>query len=104
MIEGLKVTVKGSELKDLAHKQAIFHSERAEFYKRQVQEYEKFADQDSPSGSRQSPKEAASQKFNEHNIKYDYLMFVSSHLIESEDYLLSESDLVQLGIVKRTYF
>lgn len=39
MIEGLKVTVTGHEVAELARKQAAFHAARAEFYNQQLALY-----------------------------------------------------------------
>ena len=104
MIEGLKVTVNGDELKELALKQAAFHKERIAFYTKQLDAFNAIADQGRQNDSRQSPVDATKQKIKEHTVKADYIHFVSSHLVASEEYLLSESDLIQIGVIRRIYY
>ena len=102
MIEGLKVTVVGVEVSELARKQAAFHSERADFYGKQVAMY---ADHQSSSPglqytSHQDPKTAALQKQSEHKYKSDHLEFIAAHIKPAEEYLLDSSALKTLGILK----
>lgn len=107
MIEGLKVTVQGAEVAELALKQAAFHSTRAAFYGKQVAMY---ADQQAGNpgmqymSSNQDPKAAATQKQTEHAEKASHLEFVAAHIKPSEEYLLDNQALATLGVLKSNRF
>lgn len=102
VIEGLKVTVAGAEVAELATKQANFHSGRAAFYSKQVELYAGV--QDGSPGvqytSHQDPKAAALQKQEEHQHKADHLTFIAAHIKADAEYLLDNSALATLGVVK----
>lgn len=104
MIEGLKVTVTGHEVAELARKQAAFHAGRAEFYNQQLALYANQL-QGAPSlqaYSNQDPRQAAQSKATEHQSKQEHLLFVADHIKVGEDYLLGDRDLKTLGIVKHS--
>ena len=102
MIEGLKVTVTGHEVVELARKQAEFHAGRAGFYNQQLALYAN-QQQGAPSlqiySSNQDPRQAAQSKATEHQQKQEHLLFIADHINVSENYLLADRDLAVLGIV-----
>ena len=106
VIEGLKVTVSGKEVAELAKKQASFHESRAAFYAKQIEMY---ADVQSGSPgiqytSQQDPKAAAQQKQQEHQHNANHLNFIASHLKEDAEYMLDDRALSTLGILKTRFF
>jgi len=105
VIEGLKVTVTGHEVAELARKQAEFHASRAEFYNQQLAMYANHQ-QEAPSlmYSNQDPRQAAKSKATEHQAKQEHLLFIADHIKVDEVYLLGDSDLWTLGIVKQRGF
>ena len=106
MIEGLKVTVTGHEVAELARKQAAFHAGRADFYNQQLALYAS-QPQGNPSlqmYSNQDPRQAAQSKAAAHQSKRDHLLFIADHINATEDYLLESRDLQTLGIIKHAGF
>ena len=101
MIEGLKVTVKGTELRELCIKQADFHRERAGFYAEKVQALAGIPSNAAHGYSGQDPKQQIQAKLDEHQNATRELVFISDHLVTGEDYLLAATDLQRLGIVRR---
>lgn len=113
VIEGLKVTVVGAEVADLAKKQAAFyagraafHAGRAAFYGKQVELYAGV--QEGAPGiqhtSHQDPKAAALQKQTEHQQKADHLSFIAAHVKADAEYLLDNAALLTLGVLKGDRF
>ena len=106
MIEGLKVTVAGTEVAELATKQASFHRERQAFYKGQLDLYS--GQIQNMAGvqysSMQDPRQAAQQKHSEHENKALHLEFIASHLRADEQYLLESKDLQVIGVVRERGF
>lgn len=106
VIDGLKVTVKGTEVVELAKKQAAFHADRAAFYGKQIELYEGV--QDSATGlqytSHQDPKSAAQQKQTEHAGKADQLHFIATHIKADAEYMLGNDALATLGVIKTNRF
>jgi len=102
IIEGLKVTVVGAEVADLAKKQAAFHAGRAAFYGKQVELYAGV--QEGAPGiqytSHQDPKAAAMQNQEEHQQKADHLSFIADHVKADAEYLLDNAALATLGVLK----
>ena len=103
MIEGLKVTVPGPELRDLCMKQAEFHRERAGFYSTKAQALEGVPS-NGPHYSGQDPRQQMQSKLAEHENATRELEFIAAHLIDSENYLLAAQDLQRIGIVRRHVF
>ena len=105
VIEGLKVTVAGQEVAELATKQAGFHAERAAFYAKQVELYAGIQGGDAARlTSHQDPKEAAQQKRSEHQEKADHLHFIAAHVKADAEYLLDSNALSTLGVLKGSRF
>ena len=106
VIEGLKVTVVGTEVADLAKKQADFHAGRAAFYGKQVGLYA--GEQEGAPGIQytlhQDPKAVALQKQTEHHQKADHLSFIAAHVKADAEYLLDNAALSTLGVLKGDRF
>ncbi|MBI2750840.1 MAG: hypothetical protein HYX43_16350 [Burkholderiales bacterium] len=105
VIDGLKVTVAGKEVAQLATKQAEFHAERVRFYKKQIELYAGV--QEGVQGvqySHQDPKAAALQKQTEHQQKADHLNFIAGHVKHDAEYLLDNAALSTLGVLKGDRF
>ena len=98
-IEGLKVTVAGTELAELVRQQAAFHTERASKYQQQHAGLEA-AQIEAMAYSNGDPKKALAEKQVEHENKARELAFVADHLKLDEDYLLDRSALVEIGVIR----
>jgi hypothetical protein len=102
MIEGLKVTVGGSELRDLANARAAHHEERAKTYAEQVESM-KAAKVEGMQYSGGDPVSALEKRHAEHTTDARELRFIPDHIDESETYLLRREDLMRLGITNSAY-
>ncbi len=101
VIEGLKVTVVGKEVAELATKQANIHFERAAFYAQHVELHAGMqVGGSSLTTSHQDPKEAAKNKRQEHQDKAEHLIFIAGHVKPEAEYLLDSSALASLGVLK----
>jgi hypothetical protein len=100
MIEGLKVTVLGSELKGICMARADFHMKRATFHEKQKEVLEEEGLEDSMSNIQNAPKFA---RIKDHRASADELIFIANHLKLEEEYLLDRSDLHKLGISNGGY-
>ena len=104
MIEGLKVTVFGSEVAELAIGHAAYHRERAEAYSAQAVKMEGIEIEPSKfTSGGGDPREQLKSKKKEHEGAAQELDFIAAHLKPAEEYLLDLHDLVKLGIVKSRY-
>lgn len=103
MIQGLKVTVPGPELKELCHLRSEHHTGRAKVYAEQVASMEqaKITAPNNYSGG--DPVEALRKKKDEHTNSAKEMEFIAEHIDIKEDYLLERADLAKLGIVKDGY-
>lgn len=102
MIEGLKVTVKGTELRELCERHADYHSGRATKYDSNLKALER----DEIEGMNYSggdPKKAMQDRHDKHAAQADELRFIATHLVPNEDYLLDTNALARLGIVKHPF-
>lgn len=102
MIEGLKVTVDGAELRDLARARADYHTERAATYAEQVASM-KSARIEGMSYSGGDPVQALEGKRAQHDSDARELLFIADHIIVAESYLLDRDALSRLGIVASRY-
>lgn len=102
MIEGLKVTVDGTELKELCAQRAEHHRQRAKVYA--VQEATMQANEiEGMSYSGGDPKRAVREKRELHESEAAELDFIAAHLVLNEQYLLDGAALAKLGISRRGY-
>lgn len=102
MIEGLKVTVVGTELRELCSKRAEHHRQRASVYAGQEASME--ANEIEGMGySNGDPKRVLKDKRTQHEAEAGELDFIAAHLVGEEQYLLDSSALHKLGISQRSY-
>ena len=102
MIEGLKVTVLGTELKQLCLQRAAHHSQRAASYENQIKSLEE-AKVGNMKYSGGDPVKTLKDKQFEHLAGVAELSFIADHLRLEEWYLLDRQDLAKLGISKSYY-
>ena len=103
MIEGLKVTVDGSELVELCLSRSQWHSERAELYRNQALSIEANKLEGMHNTSAGNPAEQLKEKAKTHEADSSELNFIAKHLVPGESYLLGREDLQKLGITKSRY-
>ncbi len=102
MIEGLKVTIVGTELRELCLKRAEHHRQRARVYAGQKASMEE-NEIGEMAYSNGDPKLVLKDKQEMHEAEAGELDFIAAHLISDEQYSLDASALVKLGISKRGY-
>ncbi len=102
MIEGLKVTVEGSELGELCESRAVHHESRAETYAKQIvsMNEDKIEGMNYTNGD---PVKTLEDRKSHHEGEAAELRFIAGHLVATEQYLLERSDLQKLGICKSRY-
>lgn len=102
MIEGLKITIGGDELKGLCLKRAEHHQERAKVYSQQIVSMEN-ANVEGMNYSGGDPRRALAEKRDQHENESSEMQFISEHLQTNEQYLLDSTALIKLGITKSRY-
>ena len=102
MIEGLKVTIDGNELRDLCIKRAEHHRQRAKVYAEQKASMEA-NEVGEMAYSNGDPKRVLKDKQEQHEAEAGELDFIAAHLVTREQYLLDSSALSKLGISRRGY-
>lgn len=100
MIEGLKVTVAGTELRELCIKRAEHHRERSKVYAGQIVSMEQ-NEIEGMNYSNGDPKQTLGDKKREHDAEASELDFIAEHLQPTEQYLLNSDALHKLGIATR---
>lgn len=98
MVEGLKVTIHGAELRKLCEDRAAHHRDRALVYAGEVERMEasKVEGMQYTSGD---PVRALKDKGAMHESSAEEMAFIAEHLDMAEKYLLDMRDLEKLGIV-----
>lgn len=99
MIEGLKVTVNGAELRDLCAKQAGFHEGRRATYASNAKNLAD-AEIEGMAYTNGDPKKALRDKETQHANCAAELHFIAEHIDTAETYLLDDAALRKLGITK----
>lgn len=102
MIEGLKVTVPGTELRGLCNKRADHHRARSKVYAEQIASMEK-NEVEGMNYTGGDPKRALRDKLEQHESEAGEMDFIAGHLVDGEQYLLDQSALAKLGIAKSRY-
>lgn len=102
MIEGLKVTIGGTDLRELCRKRAEHHRQRAKVYADQKASLEE-NEIGAMTYSGGDPKRALQDKQAQHEAEAGELDFIADHLVVGEQYLLDASALSKLGIARRGY-
>jgi hypothetical protein len=102
MIEGLQFDIEFEEMGDHLREKARHHDERRVFYERQAKTLEegKAEGMDYTGGD---PIKALRDKGRVHQNRSELFQFMADHLIEGETYRLSESDLMTLEFISRSY-
>lgn len=101
MIEGLTVTVGGSELADLCRKRSYALLEFAKKNRAMVLEIDDAAVAVGKGyTSSNDPREAMRQKAQGQESEAQELAFIADHLLPDESYQLDSGDLMKLGIVR----
>lgn len=105
MIEGLKITVSGTELRTLCLTQAGKLKAKAERALEQADVYETAEVQTGvqQSTSNRDPVEDLRAAAVTHNSNAQELVFIADHLEPLETYLLGREDLYRLGIIKERF-
>ena len=96
MIEGLKITIRGSEVVEIARAEAARLTKKAE-------RYEANADLLRDDAMNNSSAESMRGKAKTDRREADELLFIAAHIDVSENYQLLLSDLCKLGVVERGY-
>lgn len=99
MIEGLKVTVVGTELRELCLKRAGHHRTRAAVYAEQKASMDK-SEIGEMTYSNGDPKRVLKDKLERHAAEAGEMDFIAAHLVADEHYLLDSSALSKLGIAR----
>lgn len=102
MINGIKVTVHGSELRTLCLKRAQHHERRSEAYAQQIDSM-KTNQIEGMSYTNGDPIKALQDRKSIHDNEESELQFIADHLDLTEKYILDSSDLQKLGITKSRY-
>jgi len=98
VIEGLKVTVVGNELKSLCLARANYHTSRAKHYREQQTALPDADDGAGQHSSKQSLEETIRSRIAHHEGEAAELQFIAGHLMDAAQYRLDRSALVKLGI------
>lgn len=99
IIEGLKVTIAGTELKKLAQTRAAFHLERAKFYTKTKSQLPDDDAAVAASNSGKRPEEMMQERIRTHNQEASEFVFIADHLDIKAKYILDRTDLYRLGVV-----
>jgi hypothetical protein len=102
MIEGLKVTILGPELRDIATARADHHDERMRVYADQIESMQ--ANQiEGMQYTNGDPIRALKERQATHENESRELRFIAAHIDLAESYLLDRDALRRLGIVTDRY-
>jgi hypothetical protein len=102
MIEGIKVTVKGEELRSLCRIRAEHHYDRSRAYTTQIDSM--LANRiEGMAYTNGDPIKALQDRQSTHDNEAAELLFIADHLESAEKYLLNSADLQKLGITKSRY-
>jgi hypothetical protein len=102
MIQGLKATIRGIELRQLCSARARHHRERAATYAQQKANMEA-ASIEGMNYTGGDPIKSLGDKLEQHEAEAGELEFLAAHLDADESYLLAREDLHKLGICKSRF-
>jgi hypothetical protein len=102
MIEGLKVTVVGTEMRELCVRAADYHAERVRVYDQQLASMQD-SNIEAANMTGGDPMRALTERKSGHQNKEHEMRFVAAHIDLGEQYLLDWDALHKLGIVKDRY-
>ena len=95
MIEGLKVTVTGEELKALCRRRASQHMDNAELCDADAKRHR--------SNNLTIPAAKAEEKAEWHRGNVEEMNFIAEHVYITEEYRLNRADMQILGIVRNQW-
>lgn len=96
MIDGLKLTMSGGELRELLEARIGWHRGRALDYARELQRQD-----EDESVEIRLPEHIVEHMRDEHESRADTLALIRDHLIEGELYLLGQEDLIFAEMISR---
>ncbi|MFZ4596415.1 MAG: hypothetical protein ACOYOF_19320 [Verrucomicrobiaceae bacterium] len=99
MIEGIIVTIPGTELQQLCQTRTTHHRERVTAYAQQIQSM-KDNDIEGMNYSGGDPLRNLTDRMGQHEDEAREMEFIASHIDLAESYRLSRDDLSRLGICK----
>ena len=103
-IQGLTVTVGGSELATLCRAQAAHHCARRDFYQAKVNALSGIDERDGSQNlsrtSARDPAEEMAHKVREHENAANELQFIIDHLEPDSNYMLGRGDLARIGVIR----
>lgn len=105
MIKGMQLHINSDEMKKILEERRDFHLKKTTFYEKNLKEFTQVEESgvfDNFSNSSVHPTETLKDKVKKHKGKSEYFQFLVDHVVPSETYELSESDLTHLGII--TYY
>ena len=94
MIDGLKLTMTGGELRQRLHDRIRWHQSRRDEFERALTPSD-----DPESMAAQLPDHIIEHMRDEHDARADVLTLIHDHVLESETYRLGEDDLVFAGMI-----
>jgi hypothetical protein len=109
MIEGLRVTVPGTEVKALLEERAKYHSQRSSDYRRTWETLSaamgSLQEEDMPkmSSMNNDPVAQAKAGIERHTAKEKENTFMAKFVKTEEDFLLGTEDLHRLGVIESRY-
>lgn len=101
MIEGLQIEMHSSKLKSLLDARVRHHTEKAEWYRKQVENLTKEIE-DNPSVSN-NPIQSLRNSQTSHEAKATFFLMLSDNIIGGETYRLTEENCVRIELYAR-YF
>lgn len=103
IIEGIKITINGTELQELCQNQATHHFERATVYAEQLLAM-KANEIEGMEYSGGDPTKAISDRRDKHKAEAQELKFIADHINPAATYILDTRDLAKLGIVTNSRY
>lgn len=109
MIEGLKVTIPGKIVQELLEQKAAHHDSRTKFYRDQEEKLKAAGIETAPehakfsSSNNANPVKEAQDSVTRHENNAREARFLAKHVDVGERFLLSSTDLVNLGVLRSRY-
>lgn len=105
MITGINIQISGEELKNHISGRADFHKQKADWYEKQSVEFKKASENlpDEMQNTSNSPIRGLEEKVKDHQQRSSFFSFMAEHIVLTEIYQLSQSDLASIEIMSR-YF
>ena len=101
MIEGIRIDISSSELKEHLEERAEFHRKKSEWYSTQVTSLREGGVTPAPMSN--DPVASLANSASGHKEKAAYFSFLAQHLIPDELYRLTEDDMGNIELASRYY-